>query len=129
MTVLSLSSLSHTWIIDIDGTILKHNGYKNEGDQLLACVKEFWKRIPEDDYIILLSAREGGIADLTLDFLRNNGLRHDQVIFGVPKGERVLINDIKPSGLNTAFAVNLTRDEGLCELFLVCNDQSDIAAT
>jgi len=26
--VLKLSSLPKTWIIDLDGTILKHNGYK-----------------------------------------------------------------------------------------------------
>lgn len=26
-----MSSLDHTWILDLDGTILKHNGYKIDG--------------------------------------------------------------------------------------------------
>ena len=113
MIELSLSSLPHTWIIDIDGTILKHNGHKELGDQLLAGVKEFWQRIPVGDTIILMSARDELYAEVTLRFLRSNNLRFDQVIFGLPKGERVLINDIKPSGLETAYAINVTRDRGL----------------
>jgi len=122
MISLSLSSLPHTWIIDIDGTILSHNGHKGHGDQLLAGVKEFWQSIPEGDTIILMSAREEFYADLTLDFLRSNGLRYNQVIFGLPKGERILINDIKPSGLDTALAINVRRDEGLDELVLTCDN-------
>ena len=113
MIDLSLSALPHTWIIDIDGTILKHNGHKEHGDKLLAGVKEFWQRIPPEDTIILMSAREEFYAKATLDFLCSSGLRYDQVIFGLPKGERILINDIKPSGLVTAYAINIGRNEGL----------------
>lgn len=113
MIDLSLSALPHTWIIDIDGTILKHNGHKELGDQLLAGVKEFWQRIPVGDTIILMSARDELYAEATLRFLRSNSLRYDQVIFGLPKGERILINDIKPSGLETAYAINIGRNEGL----------------
>ncbi len=32
---LVLSSLGHTWILDLDGTILKHNGYKDSGEDTL----------------------------------------------------------------------------------------------
>jgi hypothetical protein len=121
MIDLSLSSLPHTWIIDIDGTIVKHNGHKGCGDQLLAGVKEFWQRIPAEDTIILMSAREEFYAKATLEFLLNHGLRYDRVIFGLPQGERILINDIKPSGLNTALAINVMRDRGLDELVLICD--------
>jgi hypothetical protein len=34
-------------------------------------------------------------------------------LFGLPGGERVFINDRKPSGLPTAFAVSVVRDSGL----------------
>jgi len=118
MINLSLSALPHTWIIDIDGTILKHNGHKELGDKLLAGVKEFLQRIPAEDTIILMSAREECYAEATLSFLRSNNLRYDQVIFGLPKGERILINDVKPSGLDTALAINVARDEGLDNLVL-----------
>ena len=37
---LILSTLPKTWIFDLDGTILKHNGYKIDGeDTLLPGVK------------------------------------------------------------------------------------------
>lgn len=114
----SLSSLPHTWIVDIDGTILKHNGHKEDGDVLLQGVREFWDAIPPEDVIILMSAREQFYEDQTVEFLSKNGIRYDHVIFGVPKGERILINDTKPSGLTTAYAVNVIRDGGLDELSL-----------
>jgi hypothetical protein len=116
----SLSSLAHTWIIDIDGTILKHNGHKESGDFLLEGVREFWDRIPPNDVIVLMSAREQFYADQTIAFLRQNGIRYDHVIFGVPTGERVLINDTKPTGLTTAYAVNVERDRGLDQVSFSC---------
>ena len=116
MMHISLSSLPHTWIIDIDGTILRHNGHLNAGEALLGGVREFWSRIPSADSIVLMSAREEQYTSSTLEFLRRNGLRFDHAIFGVPKGERILINDTKPSGLQTAHAINIERDFGLSAL-------------
>ena len=43
---LVLSSLPHTWILDVDGTICVHNGYKNGGDVILDGVKDFFESIP-----------------------------------------------------------------------------------
>ena len=123
MIKISLSSLQHTWIIDIDGTILKHNGYKKRGDTLLTGVKDFWQKIPENDIIILISAREECYAEETLLFLQKSGIRYDKAIFGAPKGERILINDIKPSGLDTAYALNVRRDKGLDELEITCEQK------
>jgi hypothetical protein len=110
---IALSSLAHTWLIDLDGTILKHNGHKSSGDELLPGVLAFWKNIPETYFILLLSAREEQYRQSTLEFLSQAGLRFDQAIFGLPQGERVLLNDVKPRGLQTALAFNLKRDEGL----------------
>ena len=40
---MELSPLNHTWLIDVDGTIVKHNGYIIDGqDTLLDGVKEFF---------------------------------------------------------------------------------------
>ena len=50
MNKLILSTLAHTWILDLDGTIVKHNGYKLDGtDTLLEGAKEFLEDIPEKD--------------------------------------------------------------------------------
>ncbi len=110
---LTLSPLGHTWLIDLDGTVLRHNGYLTGDDGLLPGVEAFWAQIPAGDVIIILSAREDVDRDGSLQVLRRHGLRFDHVIFGLPFGERVVINDTKPSGLITALAVAVTRDEGL----------------
>ena len=118
MTKLRVSRLNHTWLIDVDGNILRHNGHLSGGDELLPGVVEFWAQIPAGDTIVLLSARAHDHQAATLHFLDKQGLRYDHAVFGLPTGERILINDSKPSGLPTALAVNLARDQGLGELSL-----------
>lgn len=111
---LVLSPLGHTWIFDIDGTICKHNGYKIDGqDTLLPGVKEFFKQIPEGDMIIFLTSRTNEYRQLTIEFLKENELRYDHIIFNAPYGERILVNDEKPSGLKCSISINLMRDNGI----------------
>jgi len=110
---LVLSPLPHTWLIDVDGTIVRHNGHKNNGDELLSGVKELWDAIDAKDVIVLLSARTTQEMEPTLAFLSRHGLRYDHVLFGLAQGERILINDDKPGGLKTAIAINVGRDQGL----------------
>ena len=106
MEDLKLSSLPKTWIFDLDGTILVHNGYKNGGDRILPGVKEFFDNIPETDHILILTARKEEV-------LKDNGIRYNNILADIPFVERILLNDMKDSGLKTAYAVNLKRDEGL----------------
>ena len=113
MEDLKLSSLPKTWIFDLDGTILVHNGYKNGGDRILPGVKEFFDKIPETDYILILTARKEEVLESSIKFLKDNGIRYNEILADIPFGERILLNDMKDSGLKTAYAVNLKRDEGL----------------
>ena len=46
----------------------------------------------------------------TIEFLTANGIRFNDIVFELPYGERILINDNKPSGLCTGIAVNKRRD-------------------
>ena len=113
MIEIVLSGLVHTWFIDVDGTVLRHNGYLIGEDSLLPGIHDFWKNIPERDVIVLLSAREECLRDATLGVFKDHGLRFDHALFGLPVGERVLINDSKPFGLLTAIALCPPRDFGL----------------
>ncbi|RKW41384.1 MAG: hypothetical protein D8H95_34760 [Lachnospiraceae bacterium] len=113
MENLKLSSLPKTWIFDLDGTILVHNGYKNGGDRILPGVKEFFDKIPETDYILILTARKEEVLESSIKFLKDNGIRYNEILADIPFGERILLNDMKDSGLKTAYAINLKRDEGL----------------
>lgn len=108
---LILSTLPKTWLFDLDGTLLKHNGYKTDGvDTLLPGVREYINTIPAEDTIIILTARTDAYKQMTIDFLAEQGIRYDEILFNMPMGERILINDRKPSGLDMSVAINIDRD-------------------
>ena len=70
---LILSTLPKTWIFDLDGTIVKHNGYKLEGkDTLLKGAKEYIQSIPAEDKIVLLTSRTDAYKAETIRFLKLN---------------------------------------------------------
>ncbi len=109
--IVKLSTLNKTWILDLDGTIVKHNGYITDGyDTLLGGAKEFLDSIPDEDMVIFITSRTEEYSEKTKDFLRKNEIRFDHIIFGAPYGERILINDKKVSGLSTAVAINTERN-------------------
>ena len=112
MDNLLLSGLGHTWIIDLDGTIVAHNGYKLDGkDTFLPGAFDFLNSIPRQDMIVFVTSRMDDHKSLTEKFLRENGVRYDHIIFNAPFGERILINDDKPSGLPMAIAVRKKRND------------------
>ena len=90
-------NLSHTWLIDLDGTIVKHNYYlSNNKDLFLKGVRVFLKKIPKNDVIIFLTSRKKKFKKSTISFLLKNKVRFNSIIFDLPFGERILMNDIKP---------------------------------
>lgn len=105
-----LSDLPKTWILDLDGTILKHNGYIDDKEEVLEGVEDFLNQISDNDLIIILTARDIKYKESTIDFLKRHNIKFNDIIFNVPVGERILINDKKPSGLPTAHAINVQRD-------------------
>lgn len=113
MTELKLSTLGHTWILDLDGTLLKHNGYREGGDRMLEGAREFLSKIPSKDMIIILTAREDRARQETEAFLRANGVRWDHIIFGAPHGERIVINDKKPGIERMSIGLTVERNAPL----------------
>ena len=106
-----LSTLPKTWIFDLDGTLVKHNGYLLDGaDTLLDGVKEYMGGLPPEDRILILTSRKETYKTSTVRFLDENGIRYDAVLFDMPVGERIVVNHRKPSGIRMAVAVNCTRD-------------------
>lgn len=117
----TVSSLSKTWIFDLDGTLVKHNGYKLDGkDSLLPGVAEFFRTLSAGDMVVLLTSRPKELADITETFLKEQNIRYNAIVYDAPYGERILINDKKPSGLQTALAVNTDRN-----IFLDVNFKTD----
>jgi len=108
-----IPEIGQLWLFDLDGTLVTHNAYLNGEDKLLPGVKEFWNQIPSHHVILILTARSQAYRTLTEDFLQKNELRFNHLLMDMPKGERILLNDRKPDGTPTAYAINLNRDVGL----------------
>lgn len=107
-----VSSLPKTWILDLDGTIVKHNGYKLDGhDTLLPGAKAFLSNIRPEDMVVLLTSRKEEYRQTTIKFLQEQEIRYDHILFNAPYGERILVNDRKPSGLQMAVALDVERDQ------------------
>ena len=109
---LILSTLPKTWVFDLDGTLLKHNGYKIDGyDTVITGALEYLHTIPSTDRIVIFTSRTDEYKQMTLDFLARQGIRYDEILFNMPMGERILVNDRKPSGLDMSVAINIDRDK------------------
>ncbi len=119
---IKISPLGHTWILDFDGTLVEHNGYKTGEDKFLPGAKEFLNSIPKEDYVIILTAREREARKKTERFLIENDIRYNQILFEMPMGERILINDDKPSGLRCAYAINPKRNQGLENIKIIVDE-------
>ncbi len=122
---LDLSTLHKTWIFDLDGTLVEHNGYLKYGkDVLLSGVREFFDNLSASDMVVILSARSSQYKDITLEFLVENNIRFDHIIFDAPKGERILVNDCKPDGLKCAYSINLERNN-FSKVDYECSDKGE----
>ena len=119
---LRISPLGHSWILDFDGTLVEHNGYKTGDDKFLPGAKEFLQSIPKDDFVLIMTAREKEAKEKTVKFLNDNGIRFNEILFEMPMGERILINDDKPSELRSAYAITPTRNQGLENLDVIVDE-------
>ena len=75
---LRISPLNHMWILDFDGTLVRHNGYKDgiaNKDEWLPGALDFLHSIPVDDYVLILTAREDeeDVRSRTIEFIRAAG--------------------------------------------------------
>lgn len=113
---LEVSNLSKTWLFDIDGTLVEHNGYQKTERLLPGIVDFFKKNVKKKDSVILMTARNKNQAKSAIEILNKNNIRHDMLITDLPHGERILFNDKKCSGLKTAYSICLERNEGLIDI-------------
>jgi hypothetical protein len=79
-------------------------------------------QIAWNDFVIILTARPDELRGATESFLKENGIRYNEIIFNIPIGERILFNDGKPSGLKTAYAIECERDGGLENIDITVDD-------
>jgi hypothetical protein len=122
--------LDKTWFVDLDGTVLKHhtnseidNFINNYGEEShleeipLVDRIRFFRNLPKSDVIIITTARLINQREHTIRALNHWKMPYNDIIFDIPSGPRIVVNDIKPpltAGnkhyLDTAYALNVDRN-------------------
>jgi len=102
-----------TLFVDFDGTTFEH-----ATENILPGTKEKFDEWHEKGYtIIITTARPSSAKEQTIKALDDNELYYDAVIFDLPNGDRVVLNDLK-EGRERAFAYNVERNGGIGHLEL-----------
>jgi mannose-6-phosphate isomerase len=123
-----MSTAPKTIFCDIDGTLLHHHGdiVTNYQDKpiLLPGALENIKQWEKNNFtIVLTTGRKECVREQTELQLLKMGIVYDKLIMGLPNGDRILINDKKlKSGRNTAYTVNLVRNQGMSQIDLTSNN-------
>ena len=120
-----------TIFVDIDGTLVEFprnpNEYKSiangtERMKLLPGVREkLWDWETKGYKIIITTGRREMFRAETVKALKEAGIGFDQLVMSCGSGPRYVINDRKPGYLHkkdTAFGINVDRDEGFTNLEL-----------
>ena len=119
-----MDSRPKTIICDLDGTLCEHliptlNTIATKTLKILPGTIEKFSEWDAQGYnIILMTGRRESMRKATEEQLARLGVFYDQLIMGIGGGDRILINDNKPDGRETASAINLERNKGIDDIIL-----------
>lgn len=120
--------MKKTLFIDIDGTLIKHNGnlstqILNEPELLPDVLEKLNQWDMDGHKIILTTGRKESMRKITEHQLSKVGIFYDQLIMGLNRGERIIINDGKPnSDMVTSSSIQIKRNDGLTNVDIKKND-------
>ena len=112
-----------TIFVDIDGTLLQHQGSLPDTilrDPILleGVIEKFIEWTGKSYKIIITTARPESMRDVTKGHLEKFGICYDVLLMGLTSGQRILINDKKPSHNTAALAINVERNGGLEDIII-----------
>jgi len=111
-----------TIFCDIDGTLLRQVDFNelNEYDfeVLPGALEKFREWIAAGHHIVITTARPESLRGMTIRQLGKAGFQCHQMVMGIGRSERILINNNSKNtpDINRAFAVPVKRDGGFSEV-------------
>ena len=107
-----------TYFVDIDGTIVKYRQFDSllstKAEPIQDVIDSLNEEYDKGSHIVVTSARPIEYLEFTKKELKKIGLKYHQVILGIGRGTRFVINDIDPDNpmVKRAVGINLIRDKG-----------------
>ena len=111
-----------TFFVDIDGTIVKYRKFSELSTAVLTPIQDVIdflnKSYDEGAHIVITTARPSQYELFTKQELEKLGVKYHQMIMGIGRGTRVVLNDKDPEmpDLPRAWGINFTRDKGLQDI-------------
>lgn len=111
-----------TIFCDIDGTILRQVDFnelnENKFEVLPGAREKFREWIEAGHHIVITTARPESLRGVTVRQLGNAGFQFHQLVMGIGREERILINNnsSKDPNRDRALAVPVLRDSGFANL-------------
>lgn len=114
----SMIEMKKTLFIDIDGCLIAHKGNLTDEPEILPGVTDKLNEWDASGYkIILTTGRKESMRKITEEQLIKVGIFYDQLIMGINRGERIIINDKKPGiEMTVCSAIEVNRNEGLVNI-------------
>jgi hydroxymethylpyrimidine pyrophosphatase-like HAD family hydrolase len=107
-----------TFFVDIDGTLVQYRKFNELSTSILTPIQEVIDTINEyydnGSHIVITTARPEEYETFTKDELEKIGVKYHQIIMGIGRGTRVVLNDKDPENpdIPRALGINLNRDLG-----------------
>jgi len=111
-----------TFFVDIDGTIVKYRKFSELSTAVLTPIQDVIdfinKSYDEGCHIVITTARPQSFELFTKQELEKLGVKYHQMLMGIGRGTRVVLNDKDPDApdLPRAWGINFTRDQGLKDI-------------
>lgn len=111
-----------TFFVDIDGTIVKYRKFSELSTAILTPIQDVIdfinKSYDEGCHIVITTARPQSFELFTKQELEKLGVKYHQMLMGIGRGTRVVLNDKDPDSpeLPRAWGINFIRDQGLKDI-------------
>tara|TARA_R100000152_G_C6662539_1_gene101038 strand:- start:307 stop:669 length:363 start_codon:yes stop_codon:yes gene_type:complete len=108
-----------TVFLDIDGVLLENGSrfFSPKWEETAPLTKnvEFIKKMYQTGKIYLIittSRKEKEVRKETIEQLRKNGIKYDQILFDLPHAKRIVVNDFaKSNPYKSCDSINIARNE------------------
>lgn len=107
-----------THFVDIDGTLIKYRNFDEitavEAVPIQTVIDKINIEYDNGSHIVITSARPEKMRKFTVDELKKLNIKYHQLVLGIGRGVRYLVNDNDPEfpEVSRAVGVNLKRDNG-----------------
>jgi hypothetical protein len=108
-----------TYFVDIDGTLIRYRKFDElsiiQPEPIQSVVNKINNEYENGSYIVITTARPEDLKLFTINELNSLGIHFHQIVMGIGRGTRYIINDKDPEypEIDRAVGINLERNKGL----------------